>query len=142
MTDVQDIHTDNEELLRLNPELAGSLGPRPKKSKYLNVRNTDPDGETYDSGIEADHARKFSLAVHAGEYLFYMHHVVFPLPGGIKIEIDHFLGKIDKVNYKIVHECYDSKALDKQTGRHRFTPEWRNKQKLFEETYHIPIGTI
>ena len=137
MTDVSDIHTENEDLLVRNPELATYLGKGAgpaKVNKFRNIKVKDPDGETYDSGKEAKDARDFTLAVRAGEYLLYKHHLVVPLPGGIQIELDHFL-----LNKKFQPEVFDTKSED---GKATKTRDWINKKKLFEDTYHICIKII
>jgi hypothetical protein len=137
MLDVARWAKNNPDLLKKNPELAGMLhaGEMPAKvSKFRNIRTKDPDGETYDSGREAADAVKFAQAVLAGEYLLYKHHLVVPLPGGIKIELDHFL-----INKKLQPEVFDTKSSD---GKATKTRDWINKKKLFESTYGIPIQII
>ena len=69
---IEDIHTENSTLMALNPGLAASLGKVNTKrpSKFKNVIHLDPDGEKYDSGIEADHAKKFSQGVMAGNIYY------------------------------------------------------------------------
>lgn len=140
MTGTNDIDTKNEELLALNPELgeflgSGSSGRKP--SKWHNIKQMDPSGETYGSGREADDALMFTKAVQSGEYLGYLHHFWVPLPGGIRMELDHVL-----INKQMQLEVFETKLFDKDTGKHICTRDWRNKQKIFEATYHIKIQLI
>jgi hypothetical protein len=137
MLDVAKWAKSNPELLKNNPELAQLLssgGMPASVSKYRNVRTKDPDGEVYDSGKEAADAVEFTRAVMAGEYVLYKHHVTVKLPGGIKMELDHFL-----VNNKLQLEIFDSKSSD---GKATKTRDWINKKKLFEATYGITIQII
>jgi hypothetical protein len=140
MTDFEDIHTDNDQLLALNPALAAIVSPAKsagKGSKWHNKPAKSLEGETFDSGKEADDALKFTQAVQAGFYRAYLHHVVVELPGGVKMELDHLV-----LNKKLQVEVYDSKLLDKATGKFICTPEWRNKKKQFEEIYGLKITLI
>jgi hypothetical protein len=136
--DLNEARRLNPDLDRHNPELPALMGPSSKKPlKYRNKPTTDLDGEHYDSGLESKHARDFTLAVRAGEYVLYKHHVTFTLAGGVKIEVDHLV--IDQQGK--VH-CFDSKALDKKTGKHRFHPGFKNKMKQFKEQTGIEIEII
>jgi hypothetical protein len=140
MTDFADINTKNDDLVKRNPELAAYLGQgiRAKKpSKWHNIKENDPDGEVYDSGREASDAAKFKALVRSGEYLLYVHHMVVPLPGGVKIELDHFL-----LNRKLQPEVFDTKLFDEKTGKFICTPDWNNKRKQFEDLYGIKIKLI
>lgn len=46
---------------------ARAILAKPKKSKYRNVKVTTPDGETFDSGREADRWMQLKLLEKAGE---------------------------------------------------------------------------
>lgn len=133
MVELAELHTDNEDLLKRNPELAAMLKVKPKRSKYGNHRVVI-DNEVYDSGKEASDAGKFKLAVQAGAYLLYIHHFTVALPGNINMELDHVL-----INSQMQIEVFDSKSTD---GEATVTRVWTNKKKLFESTYHIPIQII
>jgi hypothetical protein len=141
ITDVGEWIKDHKHLVPINPELAKIAGAGAvtsvKPSKHRNIRTKDLDGETYDSGIEAADAANFVRAVNGGQYLLYKHHLTVKLPGGIRMQLDHFL-----INNKLQIEVYDSKAWDEKTGSYLITPDWRNKQKLFQETYGIEIKII
>jgi hypothetical protein len=141
MTNLKDIHSDNSELWELNPELAKLFNPQKqehqKVPKFHNVITKDLNGETYGSGLEADHSAKFVQSVKSGENLVYVHHLVVNLPGGVKMELDHFI-----VNGKLQPEVYETKARNKKTGRLIMTRDWRNKQKQFEDIYGIKIQIL
>ncbi len=102
-----------------------------------NVRTTDLDGEVYGSGKEAEDARNFILAVRAGEYLLYKHHVWITLPSGNKMELDHVL--VDKT-FKV--HVFDTKAFDDKTQKYLSTREWKNKAKEFKAAYGFDIKII
>jgi hypothetical protein len=108
-----------------------------KPSKFRNIRTKDPDGETYDSGKEAEDARKFFQAVMAGEYLLYKHHLGVKLPSGNRMVLDHVL-----INKWMQLEVYDSKAFDKKTGKYLMTDDWRNKANEFKRAFNIEIKSI
>ncbi|MDD5700630.1 MAG: hypothetical protein PHU23_01155 [Dehalococcoidales bacterium] len=133
-----DINFDNPDLRKLNPELGTLLGGKPiKKQKYNNTRVTDPDGEKYDSGKEAEDARNFSLAVRAGEYLFYKHHFTVPLKGGVKFIIDHML-----VNNQMQLEFFDSKPYDDRKQKFICEDDFVVKKKTFEDMYGFKLTLI
>lgn len=138
LTDVANWAKNNPELIKLNPELASMVGNTSiNLSKHRNIRVTDPDGEKYDSGQEAADASRFVAGVRSGEFLMYKHHVPVSLPGGIRMVIDHIV-----VTKSFQVELYDTKAWDEKTQRYLVTPDWRNKQKLFQDTFGIKIGII
>lgn len=146
MTNFEDINTANNDLIRLNPELANILGgahglgplPSKKSKKWFNNRHvTDLDGEKYDSGAEAEHAQQFNQAVKAGKYLVYLHHVTVILPGDVKMELDHVLLTND-----LKVEVYDTKFIDKKTGKFVYTKTWLNKKKTFEAVYGLEVKLI
>ena len=143
MTDLLDVAMwakNNPDLMKNNPELQELVhsGEMPAAvSKFRNIRTKDPDGETYDSGKEAEDARKFAQAVMSGEYLLYKHHLRVKLPSGNVMVLDHFL-----VNKWMQIEVCDSKALDKKTGQYRMTADWKNKANEFKRAFGIEIKSI
>jgi hypothetical protein len=86
---------------------------------------------SFDSGKEAADAQKFMLAVRAGEYIAYLHHVRFPLRAGIVYEADHVL-----ITLKAEVEVYDTKTEGTKTQSYRM------KRKLFRERYGMEIREI
>jgi hypothetical protein len=138
MTDINDIHADNPELLNLNPELAKLVDPKKRKiSTRRNVMHFGPDGERYDSGLEAKHAQEFTLAVRSGEYVAYFHSLPVPLPGNQVLIIDHVL-----INKQFQLEVYDSKPYDEKTQRFRCEDDFIVKKKVFEDIYKKEIKLI
>ena len=138
MTELSDINFNNPEILDRNPELNKLANPKARKaSTRHNIIHFGPDGEKYDSGIEAVHAGKFMAAVRSGEYLFYIHGMPVPLPGNQVIIIDHVL-----INKQFQTECYDSKPLDKRTGKFRCEDDFIVKKKVFEDLYKKEIKLI
>jgi len=90
------------------------------------------DGMSFDSGKEAVDARNFMLGVRDGEWVAYLHHVRFPLPGNTYYEADHVL-----INKDLTVSIFDSKAVPQQSRR-----EYKLKKKLFAEKYHKEITEI
>lgn len=127
-TDI-DLSNLSDDFKRLNPGLVQMAGEKNKPSKYRNVRTT-LNGMSFDSGKEAADAGNFQLGVQAGEWIAYLHHVRFPLPGGAYYEADHVL-----INTDLTVSVYDSKGGIR-------TKEYRLKKKLFEEKYHKEIIEI
>jgi hypothetical protein len=121
-----DLSSVSEDVKRLNPDVFQEEKPK-KRSKYGNVRQGD-----FDSGKEAEDAYKFMMAVRAGEYVAYLHHVTVSLPGNIKMELDHLL-----INNQLEVEVFDSKG-----GHATLTRDWKNKAKLFKATYGKEIRVI
>ncbi len=113
-----------------NPNIFRDLKQK-KPSKYRNVRVVSGD-MSFDSGKEAVDAQNFMLAVRAGEYIAYLHHVRFPLPGSISYIADHVL-----INNDLTVSIFDSKG-----AKAVITKEYRLKKKLFAERYGKEIQEI
>jgi hypothetical protein len=126
-----DLSNVSEDIKRLNPDVFQQEEKPKKRSKYGNV-GQDSAGMHFDSGKEAEDAHKFMMAVRAGEYIAYLHHVTVSLPGNIKMELDHLL-----INNQLEVEVFDSKG-----GNATVTRDWKNKAKLFKATYGKEIGII
>jgi hypothetical protein len=135
--DIQKWAAGNPDLVKNNPDLVPLAGTKKKERKYHNEPVTGADGETYGSGKEAADAQNFILAVHAGKYVLYAHHVRVKLPAGIIMELDHLV-----VDDQLKVWVFETKGISKKTGKPRMTRDWRNKQKLFEEKYHLKIQII
>ncbi len=127
-----DLSKVSPDLKELNPDIFRWQKDMPKKqSKYHNVRQT-LDGMSFDSGKEAVDAQNFMLAVRAGEYIAYLHHVRFSLAGGIVYEADHVL-----INNDLTVDVFDSKGSNAV-----ITKEYRLKRKLFRDRYKKEIREI
>ncbi len=136
MADVREWIKNNPELLE-NPEISQLLGEGPKVLKYRNKPTRELDGELYDSGKEAEDARKFVYGVMAGEYILYKHHVTVKLPSGSRLELDHLL-----VDNQFKVRVFDTKPFDVKSQKFRCTPEWKVKAREFEQHYGIKIELI
>ena len=138
MTELNDINFKNQALIDLNPELSKLFDKAARKrSTRGNIIHLGPDGEKYDSGIEAVHAGNFMAAVRSGEYLFYIHGMPVPLLGNQVIILDHVL-----INKRFEVEVYDSKPFDKRTGKFRCEDDFIVKKKVFEDLYKKEIKLI
>ena len=128
-----DLTQVSDDVKKMNPDIFRWEADKKKKkpSKYRNVR-TMMDGMSFDSGKEAVDAQKFMLAVRAGEYIAYLHHVRFPLPGRTYYEADHVL-----INNDLTVSVYDSKGPEAV-----ITPVFKLKKRLFSERYHKEIEEI
>jgi len=126
----------NEDVASRNPELAEEIKNVAKPSKYHNVVTGDFSGERYGSKKEEQDAADFRMQVFAREIYAYIHHLVVDLPGGVKMELDHFI-----ITKDLKIEVYETKALNKK-GKFIKTRDWRNKQKQFEDKYEIQIKLI
>ncbi len=127
-----DLSKVSPDIKDLNPHIFNSPEEAPRKpSKYRNVR-TSMEGMSFDSGKESVDAQKFILGVRAGEWIAYLHHVRFSLPGGIHYEADHVL-----INNDLTVSVYDSKG-----GTGTITREYLLKKKLFKEKFGIEIKEI
>lgn len=124
-----DLSNVSEDFLSINPELREHLAKAKKPSKYRNVR-ASAKGMSFDSGKEAADAQKFLLGVRQGEWIAYLHHVHFPLPGKTYYEADHVL-----VNKDLTVSVYDSKGGVR-------TKEYLLKKRLFKERYGNEIIEI
>ncbi len=133
MVRLDDLTQVSEDIKKLNPGIFRWEADEKKKkpSKYRNIL-TKMDGMTFDSGKEATDARNFMLAVRAGAYIAYLHHVRFPLTAGIVYEADHLLIEND-----LTVSVYDSKGPDAV-----ITKEYRLKKKLFKEKYGKEIEEV
>ena len=126
-----DLSNVSPEVRQLNPGVFQEVPKKPRK--YHNVPRL-MDGMSFDSGKEATDARDFMTAVAGGAYIAYLHHVTVKLPGNITMELDHVL-----INNQFEVEIFDSKSSD---GEATATRDWKNKAKLFEETYGKKIKII
>jgi len=121
----------------LNAYFGRSGDEKPKRSKEGNIQHVI-DGERYGSGKEAVDAQNLRLAVKAGEYAAYFHHVRFRLlDDGTYYEADHVL-----INNDLTISVLDSKAFDVKTGEFRSTEKFRLKRKMFMQKYGHDIELI
>lgn len=129
----------SEDFARRNSALQAELGEQNKarELKYHNHPTASLEGERFDSGKEAEDARNFTLAVRAGEYILYRHHVMIKLPSGNRLELDHVV-----IDNQMRVRIFDTKAQDKKTGKFLITREWKNKAKEFKAAYGFEIQII
>ncbi len=110
---------------------------KPERNKHGNIQRLI-DGETYGSGKEAVDAQNFRLAVKAGEYIAYLHHVRFPLlDDGTYYEADHVL-----INNDLTVSVLDTKAFNQKTGKYLVTDKFSLKRRMFRQKYHQDIKLI
>ncbi len=124
-----DLSNVSNDIKKLNPGVFQEVQKKP--SKYRNVR-VAMDGMSFDSGKEATDAQNFMLGVRAGEWIAYLHHIRFPLPGRTYYEADHVL-----INNDLTISVYDSKGPEAV-----ITKEYRLKKKLFAEKYGKEIEEV
>jgi hypothetical protein len=133
------LHLDNEDFLKLNPELAplvkGTSSSKGNTRKNRIIKSLD--GQNYGSGKEAEDALKFTQAVMAGEYFYYIHDMLITLPSGNKMRLDHVL-----INKKMQVEVYDTKAYDIIRQKFRCEDDWEVKAREFKTVYGFAIKLI
>ena len=117
-------------------------GEKPKQNKYHVAAREDRTyrGVVYDSKREMLYYRDtLEPQLLSGELDYVLPHVCFPLGGGVKYECDFMtLNKHDGLGMWWV-VVYEVKMWRKATAKHPagfwFTPDARNKMKLFKNLY-------
>ena len=117
-------------------------GEKPKQNKYHVAAREDRTyrGVVYDSKREMMYYRDtLEPQLLSGELDYVLPHVCFPLGGGVKYECDFMtLNKHDGLGMWWV-VVYEVKMWRKATAKHPagfwFTPDARNKMKLFKNLY-------
>jgi hypothetical protein len=128
----------------------GAPVPKKAKSKYGNTL-TEVDGIRFHSKLEADYYVELELRKKAGEVLYYLRQVAFPLPGGVIYRLD-FLEVGYHTGYTGCERLRMEGALDLRgvepmwiryvdTKGHE-TREGKNKIKMVEALYHIHITLV
>ncbi len=119
----------SDDVRALNPDLAEKVGKAPSASKYHNAK-TEAENLTFQSGREAAGVQILILLEKQHKIFALRLGVRIPLAGGI-----FYVADAVYLDNKLDAHIIDFKAWDVKTEKFLLTPEFKLKQKLFEEQY-------